>query len=300
MGQAVFQNQPVYELRDSESQVFIAPQYGARLLQWTIGTQPIIHWPENSDWTSAQAVAHTRGGNPILFPFLGRHYVDGTRDLWRDQNNVVRELPMHGFARDLPFQVVEATPNRLRMRLESTSQTRAMYPFEFRFDVVYHLTGNVLESTFETSNSSRTPLPYYAGHHFYFSIPHQERANWQIELPCRTWGRQNPDGSPQLYPAENTITTLANPDIIDRFHLDFQQPVVTLSNTTNQRQIEVSWDQVQNDLWYDVTTWTSAPESDFYCVEPWLGLPDAIHHQQGLRILAPGQTEFATCRITAN
>lgn len=300
MGQTVFQDQPIYELRDGESQVIIAPQYGARLLQWNIGTQPIIHWPQNSDWSNAQAVAHTRGGNPILFPFLGRHYVDGTRDLWRDQSDVVRDLPMHGFARDLPFEVVEATENRLRMRLESNAQTRVMYPFEFRFDVVYQLTGNTLESTFETSNSSRTSLPYYAGHHFYFSIPHRERADWKIELPCRTWGRQNPDGTPQLYPAENTATTLADPDIIDRFHLDFQESAVTLTNTANQRQIEVSWDPVQNHLWYDVTTWTSTPESDFYCVEPWLGLPDAIHHQQGLRILAPGQTEFATCRITAS
>lgn len=300
MGQAVFQNQPVYELRDGESHVFVAPQFGARLLQWTIGSQPIIHWPENSDWSSVETVAKTRGGNPILFPFLGRHFVDGTRELWRDEKGVVRDMPMHGFARDLPFEVVEAGDTQIRMRLETTKQTRELYPFDFRFDVVYRLTGNILETTFETSSTGKASLPYYAGHHFYFSIPHQERANWQIELPCRTWGRQNPDGSPQLYPAENTTTTLANPDIIDRFHLDFEQPCVTLTNTANQRQIEVSWDQVQSHLWYDVTTWTSAPESDFYCVEPWLGLPDAIHHKQGLRILASGQTEFATCRITAS
>ncbi len=46
-----------------------------------------------------------------------------------------------------------------------------------------------------------------------------------------------------------------------------------------------------------MTTWTEAPESDFYCVEPWLGLPDAIHNGLGLRQLAPGTTETASLRI---
>jgi Galactose mutarotase and related enzymes len=101
-------------------------------------------------------------------------------------------MPMHGFARDLPFEVVEIGDTQIRMRLETTKQTRELYPFDFRFDVVYRLTGNILETTFETSSTGKASLPYYAGHHFYFSIPHQERANWQIELPCRTWGRQNP------------------------------------------------------------------------------------------------------------
>ncbi|HEY4804128.1 MAG TPA: aldose epimerase, partial [Paraburkholderia sp.] len=45
------------------------------------------------------------------------------------------------------------------------------------------------------------------------------------------------------------------------------------------------------------TTWTLAPDSDFYCVEPWLGLPDAIHTGLGLRWLEPGETQRAELRI---
>jgi aldose 1-epimerase len=33
-------------------------------------------------------------------------------------------------------------------------------------------------------------------------------------------------------------------------------------------------------------------------VEPWLGLPDAIHHGTGLRMLAAGKEETASCEIT--
>ncbi|KAI3598567.1 Galactose mutarotase [Cupriavidus necator H850] len=37
-----------------------------------------------------------------------------------------------------------------------------------------------------------------------------------------------------------------------------------------------------------MTTWSESATSDFYCVEPWVGLPDAIHHGQGLRWINQG------------
>jgi galactose mutarotase-like enzyme len=294
-----FQNQSICELRDGDAQVLIAPHFGARLLKWTQGEREIIFWPDNADWSSAQAVAHTRGGNPILFPFVGRHCVNGELGKWRDENGVVRDLPMHGFARDLPFSVVESDARNLRMRLEASEQTRAMYPFEFRFDVVYRLSGSTLEAVFETTNLGDVPLPYYAGHHFYLAIKHATRADWEITLPCKTWGRQNIDGSPRLCPAQNTVTTLADDDLLDRFHLDFTEPRVLLENEISKGQIVIDWLPEYSLLWHDVTTWTSAPDADYFCVEPWLGLPDAIHHGHGLRHIAPGATETVACRACA-
>ena len=61
--------------------------------------------------------------------------------------------------------------------------------------------------------------------------------------------------------------------------------------------LEIALDVPGSIPWYAVTTWTEKPDSDFYCVEPWLGLPDAIHNGLGLRMLAPGATETATLRI---
>jgi galactose mutarotase-like enzyme len=225
--------------------------------------------------------------------------VDGVLGKWRDASGVVRDLPMHGFARDMAFDIIEQSDQVLHMRLQSTDVTRAMYPFEFIFDVVYHLDGSTLETTFETTNSGSAALPYYAGHHFYFSVPHGERANWHIELPCRTWGYQNADGSVVFEAAQNADTTLADTALIDRFQLDFFKPCVLLENRESTRRIAIAWDAECSDLWRYVTTWTQAPDSDFFCVEPWLGLPNAIHHKHGLRWIEPGQREMATCRVRA-
>jgi D-hexose-6-phosphate mutarotase len=97
---AQFQHQDIIEIAQGASLLRFAPQAGGRLLTWHIDGQPVIHWPDVADWSQP---AKIRGGNPLLFPFLGRHRVDGQIGRWRDAAGTVRDLPMHGFARDLPF-----------------------------------------------------------------------------------------------------------------------------------------------------------------------------------------------------
>ena len=119
-------------------------------------------------------------------------------------------------------------------------------------------------------------------------------ADWKITLPCQKWGWQNfEDGSIRTENAQSTQTTLADKAIIDRFHLDFIEPKVLLESA--EKRITFSW--TNSDPWFDVTTWTHSETADFYCVEPWLGLPNAIHHGMGLRVLAAGEKETAICEI---
>ena len=294
MSQTLFQNRLVYQLQNDNSICHVSPENGARLLNWKFGEESIIHWPDDADWNN---IAHVRGGNPILFPFLGRHMVDGKIGFWKDETGQVRELPMHGFARDMPFGVIECSNSYLQMRLRATDATRAMYPFEFEFDVIYELKESSLKSTFVTRNRGENALLYYAGHHFYLEIPHTERGDWKITLPCETWGWQSfEDGSIRTETAQSSETTLADKSIIDRFHLDFLEPKVLLQSP--EKRLTFSW--TPQDPWFDVTTWTQDENADFYCVEPWLGLPNAIHHGIGLRTLAAGKEESASCEIAVN
>ena len=75
---------------------------------------------------------------------------------------------------------------------------------------------------------------------------------------------------------------------------------VTLLHQDDQRRLEFELKPPGTVPWYAITTWTETADSDFYCVEPWLGLPNAIHHGQGLRRLPPGQTETAICILDAS
>lgn len=295
----LFQNQPAFQLKNASGTVLVCPEHGARILQWTRDGREIITWPSNADW---ERILKVRGGNPVLFPFIARHFVDGKNELWRDGDGMVRPMPQHGFARDAQFSVIEGEDeNTIRMRLVDSEETRACYPFAFQFDVVVSLPSESrLEIRFETTNTGDRELPYYAGHHFYFALPHQERADWTLHLPCAAWGRQSPDGSIVHEQATQELLRLDDPALSDRFQIQPLDTKATLVNARKQQRLVFDLNYHGSVPWYAVTTWTESADSDFYCIEPWLGLPNAIHHGEGLRRLMPGQTEVATCILDAS
>jgi len=294
----LFQNQPVVELADRDSRLFVSADHGARILRWERDGREIIRWPDDADWTK---ILKVRGGNPILFPFIARHFVDGKNEFWRDAAGVVRAMPQHGFARDAKFGVVEQTGTMVRMRLTDDEATHVFYPFAFQFDVVLVLhPGSRLEIRFETTNKDTTPLPYYAGHHFYLAIPHTERPQWFVRFPCKSWVRQNPDGSMVHRPATSSQLQLDDPSIIDQMNTKLLTDLIVLMNRDAGRRLVFELPHDGTAPWYAVTTWTENPDSAFFCVEPWLGLPNAIHHGEGLRHVAPGRTEIASCILDAS
>ena len=295
----LFQNQPAFEITDADSRVLISSGHGARILRWEKAGREIITWPDNADWTK---ILKVRGGNPVLFPFIARHFVDGKNELWKDATGTVRRMPQHGFTRDAHFTVVDGeAENTLRMRLTDSEETRAFYPFAFQFDVVVALhPGPRLEVRFETSNAGSGPLPYYAGHHFYFAIPHGERADWTLHLPCATWGRQSADGAIVREPALQGDLRLDDSAPVDRFQIGPKEATITLHNAQTGQRLALELNHPGALPWYAVTTWTETATSDFYCIEPWLGLPNAIHHGEGLRWLGSGAKEIATLVLDGN
>lgn len=294
----LFQQHDIVELTHGDARVRFAPRFGGRLLSWSVGGEAVIHWPEHADW---RQLARVRGGNPLLFPFIGRHRVDGRLGEWCDSAGVVRALPTHGFARDLPFAAaLDADGRGIRMTLADTDATRSQYPFAFRFEAAYRLAdAHTLEVTLTTANAGDAPLPYYAGHHFYFALPHTRRAETTLELPPTERRRQLEDGSMSAPETGEPRYTLDEARILDRFHClaDAPKEPMRLVCGPLGKRIEIDLNRPGSVPWYAVTTWTEADTSDFYCVEPWLGLPDAIHNGLGLRWLAPGASETAALRI---
>jgi galactose mutarotase-like enzyme len=295
----LFQNQPAVEINDEKNKIVISPEHGARILCWEREGRELITWPKNADWSRMTKV---RGGNPVLFPFVARHYVDGANGFWRAADGTVRPMPQHGFAVDANFSVIkDGLEDCLRMRLVDSDETRLFYPFAFQFDVVVSLLpGSRLEVRLETTNTGDRPLPYYAGHHFYFAVPHDRRADWTLHLPCAEWGRRSPDGAVIREKAAQDLLRLDDPAPIDRFQIGPRESKVTLHNTRTGQRLVFELDHPGSIPWYVLTTWTEFPDSDFYCVEPWLGLPNAIHHGEGLRWFAPGANEIATVVLDGN
>lgn len=291
-----FQNQPAVILRDGDSELAISPAHGGRILSWRVGEWHVMDWPSNADW---DRVSHVRGGNPVLFPFIARTFLDGVIGSWRDEKGVVRPAPRHGFAKDLPMRIVEAGQGTVTLRLDANDVTAMCYPFAFRLEVEHRITANALRITHRVENRGDSTMPWTSGHHFYFTLPAYERADWDLALPCAAWARQNySDGS---IPTENPTRASApvsDPAWIDRFHLEPDLDAIALIHRAEGRSIRFHNPGDPAD-WFAVTTWTENDSSDFFCIEPWTALPDAIHNRMGLRHLAPGESATVACQVIA-
>jgi galactose mutarotase-like enzyme len=276
----------------------LAPAVGGRLMRWSIDGRPVLHWPDDPDWSRAGSI---RGGNPLLFPFIARTFLDGKIGFWRGPDGQVRPAPMHGLVRTARFEVEVLATDRIRLRIASDATMAGSFPFPFVFTVDYVLEDGALSAAFTAENTGTESMPWSVGNHFYFDVPADERGAWRLECPCRRFARQEKEGGIVSAVAPVDGGSLADPALVDLFHVGPAREGVVLRHAGDGRGVhfDLPADAAGHDAWYAVTTWTETADSDFYCVEPWSALPDAVHNGHGLRWLKPGTRETLRLRLRA-
>lgn len=130
---------------------------GAELRSWTVDGSSLIWVPDPAIWDATA---------PLLFPVVG-----WTRGGAIRVDGQTYPLGVHGFARSLPFRLVDHEADRLRLVLDSSPETRACYPFDFSLSVLYRLTPAALDVTLEIENTGLGPMAYACGLHPGFAWP---------------------------------------------------------------------------------------------------------------------------------
>lgn len=292
-----FQGQTLTRWRVGNSTYLALPEKGARLMNWnlTLGdgsVRDVLYWPENADFAD---IAKVRGGNPILFPFNGRCFDKGEIFFWRAADGVKRAIPIHGIARQGDFKVTRLDSRGFAAQFVPGAEARAAYPFDYEFTVTYRFDAFGLSCEYALANNGPVPLPWSAGHHFYFTLPWTEgtaRSDYSIRIPAKKRLKQDATGNlvagPQLEPEEN----LANKALIDTFHTGLRNHEVVFGEKgrTGEVIVRLGADKVPPPD-ATIVTWTLADDSPFYCVEPWMGPANAPEHKVGLQLVAPGDTQ---------
>ncbi|MGK7944644.1 MAG: aldose epimerase, partial [Microcystaceae cyanobacterium] len=168
----------------------VVPARGGIITRWRIQGQELLYLDEERFKNPDLSI---RGGIPILFPICG-NLVDNT---YIHQNKTY-QLKQHGFARDLPWQVVEQNAEgsaNLTLVLESDDSTRAVYPFDFRLSFRYQLQGNSLALYQTHTNLSETVMPFASGLHTYFSV--SDKTELTLDLPGSQYQKK---GNEEIFP----------------------------------------------------------------------------------------------------
>lgn len=274
------------------------PEAGARLMHWSItrgdgSVRDVIYWPELAE-CSREEFAKVRGGNPLLFPFCGRTFDRGDIHFWRGADGVRRPMPMHGIARQGNFRLIDLHEHGFEAVLEPDAAAREAYPFEYAFKVSYRFSGLGLSCEFALANLGTEPMPWSAGHHFYFNVPWQDelgRRDYHLRLRADRHARQHAAGGLADAPAPTASPSLADPSLLDTLHLKLRENACTFGPRDGSERVTVKHG-TERKPHPDATfvTWTSADDAPYYCVEPWMGPPNAPEHRVGLHRVHPGQT----------
>jgi galactose mutarotase-like enzyme len=276
---------------------------GARLMNWnlTLGdgsVRDILYWPELANLDDIHKV---RGGNPILFPFNARCFDRGEILFWRDAAGVRRPMPLHGVARQGRFAVLREDARGFSARFLPGEEARAAYPFDYEFTVTYRFEPFGLSCEYTLKNLGAEPLPWCAGHHFYFTLPWSEgakRGDYLIRIPATQRRRQDAAGQLVPGPALNEEESVANPALIDTFHLGLRthEAVFGEKGRPGDVTVRVGTERTPPPA-ATFVTWTLAEDSPFYCVEPWMGPPNAPETKLGLQLVPPGKTQSFTVSV---
>lgn len=145
------------EINNTAAQARIALQ-GAHLMTWTPhGQQPVI-------WLSSAATVKPgksiRGGVPVCWPWFGPHATQAA-------------FPGHGFARTVPWELidVQAEPanTRLRFRLAENAIPKAQWPHATVAELLFEI-GATLTCELITRNTGRDPIAIGDALHTYFAV----------------------------------------------------------------------------------------------------------------------------------
>ena len=185
---------------------------GAHLMTWRPKHQasPVVWLSRDAKLAAGKSI---RGGSPVCWPWFGAHATEP-------------RFPGHGFARTVPWQVIESGIDidgsmRLALRLVKNDMLRAQWPYTCTLDLTV-IVGQTLRMELATENTGTTDFVIGEALHTYLQISDIGTVRVTGLDGCAYWDKI---GDPTLRKQSGAITFSGE---TDRVYI----------NTTNECVIE--------------------------------------------------------------
>ncbi|MDP1726518.1 MAG: aldose 1-epimerase family protein [Bacteroidota bacterium] len=211
---------------------------------------------------------------PVLFPVVGKLYHDkiliGSKHF---------QITQHGFARDSRFELVELYGDMIRYMLESNDLTKKVYPYDFKFFVMYEVKDKQVKISYTVINTGSDTLFYSVGAHPAFNLPLKDLSKYSIlfkkpeNLERLMLNQGNFNGLRENLGTNQSELKLSN----DLFIKD----AIVFQNLKSKQLALVQHESIfKIDLQFEgfpyLGIWAKYPNQEFICLEPWAGLADSV------------------------
>jgi len=250
-----------------------------------------------------------KGRAPSIFPYVAR-LTDGKYTY----KGKTYEMPIHGFAPTTAFKCDRVSDTRLIMYIESDAETRAMYPFDFRFSETFTLDGSRLIVSFDVDNRSQDRMYFGIGGHPGFNVPFMGIEGAHIDDTVFSDYRLNfmeaKDPTFIVFTEDCFVTDERRPlglrdsQYYDLHHDMFDNDALIITDTSHKVRLESDKSGHSVEMHFDDFDYFGFwhwPKTDapYICLEPWASLParkgiiEDLETQPSLKNIAPGGTYHA-------
>lgn len=289
-----------YRLKPGTSYT-IAPLLGCNMVSWKVEGRPVFYVPKGF---SRRAEEFFAGGNPVLFPSVGRTWdLSGENPVfgqyWIFGDPKTYQMPIHGI---LPLGWFQKRSDKVaseRVEAEYHFTIRkdildTHYPFTVNFKLRYILKPTSMRMEAEFENQGTAPAPFAFGYHPYFYFENKDHV--EIHLPCKEQIilREGLSiGSGRTQPLANPVIQLEHQKTCDCVFGGMTGKRATIVDKGTGRKIHIDVDDsIENFVIY------ARGGEDFVCLEPWtrgLGAFGKLHEanwpESGeINVLRPGET----------
>ncbi len=243
--------------------------------------------PKGAELTSlfhkSSGIEHLWQADPTIWPWHAPNLFPVVGGCLNNELHIGGETyPMqrHGFARRSLFETTESSGTHAVFSLRSDSETRAVYPYEFLFQIMYELDGSRLIVTYRMLNEDEQPVYFSVGAHPAFTVPFQEGEEYEdysIEFeydePLIT---HKLSGGGYFTGETEPVATTGNRLSLTK-HL-FDQDALVFKNLRSRR-VTLRSDKQAHTVTIEFPNFPylglwAKPGASFICIEPWLGCAD--------------------------
>ena len=243
------------------------------------------------------------GQAPVLFPICGSVRNDTVVYENKDGSHEIGKIPRHGLVRKKEFDLVDQTDNSVTFAIEDTEEMYENYPYHFRLEITYIVTGKTIRTQYKIYNKeSEKSMPYFIGGHPGFNCPLladevYEDYYLEFEEP-ETCSVPKPFAETGMLDFKDRSSWLDNQKELDLNYDLFSYDAVTLDELESRKValhsrkhdkgLRLHFEEFPN-----LIVWSTLNKGPFIALEPWSGLStsieegDRLEDKKDVKIIKP-------------